>query len=180
MKTIAIIFLALTISTQSVAQIFVGFPSNYHEDLTLSKFAFKKFNDYRKSINVGSWKWSDSSYTTAKRWNSTLAKNGLWGHSDAKLCSSEIIVSVNIDATQPLNYEAIVDSCLSQILNSSYHRGGFSAPLRTSSQKYAEVEWGPITLSKTLCDSGAVSAYILDYGHYKQVTIVIHTIVTFN
>jgi hypothetical protein len=185
MKLIALITFSL-LSFFSPGQIKLDFPVvNYYEDFELSKQAFNKFNNYRESIGVGAWKWSDSSYLTAKQWNHEMASKNLWGHSHTNNCSSEIIVSVNIsgleypngqDLTKPLDYDFIIDSCINQILNSSYHRGGFCAPLKTETRKSATIEWGPITLSKLLCDAGAVSAYVVNYGHYLTVTMVIHTI----
>jgi hypothetical protein len=185
MKLITLVVFVL-VSFCSISQIKLTDPViSYYEDFELSKLAFKKFNDHRESIGAGSWKWSDSSYLTAKQWNNTMASQNLWGHSHINNSSSEIIVSVTLsglehpngqDLTAPLDYEFIIDSCIAQILHSSYHRGGFCAPVKTETRKSANIEWGPITLSKLLCDAGAVSAYVVNYGHYLTVTMVIHTI----
>jgi hypothetical protein len=177
MKTILIAFFTL-VSISCFSQVSIDPPISYKENLELSKFLFNSFNSYRNSINRGSWGWSDSVYFHASSWNLKMARSGLWGHSDDKYPNYEVIVSVNLEPDQEINYKFIADSCISQILHSSYHRGGFTAPVRTKTLKYSNTEWGPLTLSRSLSDKIAVSAYILDYGHYKRVSVIMQGIAT--
>lgn len=147
-------------------------------DKCIAKTIFNEFNLYRNSINLESWNWSDSSYNTSLQWNMYLAKTNQWKHSDAKFCSSEIIVSVTLTKDQPIDYKFIADSCINQIIHSSYHKGGFCAPKRTKKLTTSKILWGSMYIEKVLCDSGAISVVVRNYQSYKIVTIIVHTIAT--
>jgi|TARA_R110000772_G_C13032370_1_gene411864 hypothetical protein len=177
MKKLIIIFSLITSSV--VGQVHINETvKNITIDKNLSIEFFKSCNKYRTSINKQAWNWSDSSYNTSLNWNNYLAKNNIWTHSNKDNFTSEIIVSVNLTENQDLDYQFIIDSCISQIINSPYHKGGFCAPKRTKQLQYAEIDWAGVLLHQALCDSGACSAIIIDYGHYKRVSIILHTIRT--
>ena len=177
MKKLIIIF---SLIAGSVAgQIYIPHDiKNVTIDKQLSIELFKSFNQYRNSINKQSWEWSDSSYITSYDWNQYLIKNKTWTHSNKDNFTSEIIVSVNLKQDQSIDYQFIIDSCITQILNSPYHVGTFTAPKRTKELQYARIDWAGVLLNHALSDSGACSAIIIDYGHYKRVTVILHIIRT--
>ena len=164
---------------------------SYYSDPVLARQAFDKFNDYRKSIGQGPWKWSDSSYSTASAWNREMCETGHWGHTPYTNCIHEIIVGITLsgplysdgmDLSKPLSeyYNFIIDSCQSQILHSGRHRSSFCSPLKTDAKSTGPITYylpeGNVTLTSKLFDAGAVSAYVLDYGEYKIVQLVIQHI----
>jgi len=153
-------------------------PNNVTEDKELSKYIFNTINEYRDSIGVKPYIWTDYWYFSAKKWNDEVSYNGKWGHNRGfgweNFKGTELIVAVPVISDKDNNYKFIADSALNKWLHSPYHVGVIIANRQEKIGDTASLPWGSdITIESVLLSRyGAISSNILDYGTHKMVYIV--------
>lgn len=157
-------------------------PNSYTIDKELSKHVFNYINMHRVSESKKPYVWADLYYKSAAAWNQEMVERDIWQHRDRAMSDTvpgtELIVSVNLINNPELNeidFDMVADSALRQWLSSDWHNG----PLMAKRMEYVG-ESGPIHLAGVdnvnymLTKYAAISAYVYDYGHYKQVCMVMH------
>lgn len=152
-------------------------PLSVKEDKELSKYVFEYINNYRDSIGVKPFIWTDFWYYSAKKWNDEVSNTGKWGHRRGKdwekVEGQELIVAVPIIESEDDNWKFIADSALTQWLHSKYHVGGITAPRMEKVGDTATLQFGDNMISgMELVKYGAISANILQYSNYKIVYII--------
>jgi uncharacterized protein YkwD len=153
-------------------------PLSVKEDKELSKYVFNYINQYRDSIGVKPYIWTDFWYTSAKKWNDEVSNTGKWGHNrgDAwkNFKGTELIVAVPLINEKDNNYKFIADSALNKWLHSPYHVGVIIANRQEKVGDTATMKWAnDITIESVLLSKyGAISSNILDYGTHKMVYII--------
>jgi len=176
MKKLAFIF-SILISFYSSSQYVI--PQSVREDKELSKYIFNYINDYRNSIGVKSYIWTDFWYFSAKKWNDEVSFSGKWGHHRGPAWNSfngqEMIVAVPILSEKDNNYKFIADSSLNQWLHSKYHVSGIIAPIQEKIGETATIQFGYMQVSDILqCKYAAISVNILTYTNYRIAYIIFH------
>ena len=155
-------------------------PQSVKEDKELSKYVFNYINEYRDSIGVKPYLWTDFWYYSAKKWNDEVSNTGKWGHHRGPGWESfngqEMIVAVPILSEKDNNYKFIADSALQQWLHSKYHISGIISPRQEKVGDTATIQFGDSQVSGVLlCKYGAISVNILTYDNYRIAYIIFHT-----
>jgi uncharacterized protein YkwD len=154
-------------------------PQSIKEDKELSKYVFNYINQYRDSIGVKPYIWSEFWYNSAKKWNNEVSYTGKWGHNRGLEWSSftgqEMIVAVPILSENDNNFKFIADSALNQWLHSEYHISGIVSPRQENIGDIASIHYGNIQVSDVLlCKYAAISVNILTYTNYHIAYIIFH------
>ena len=82
MKKLIISSVFAILSTGAYTQ--SGNPISVTEDKELSKYVFNHINNYRSTLPEKPFIWTEFWYSSAKRWNNEVSKNGNWGHNRGK------------------------------------------------------------------------------------------------
>lgn len=175
MKKLIISSVFAILSTGAYTQ--SGTPISVTEDKELSKYVFNHINNYRSTLPEKPFIWTEFWYSSAKRWNNEVSKNGNWGHNRGKAWEDfrgqEMIVAVPILSESEDNYKYIAETALTKWLQSSYHVSGIVAPRQEKVGDTATVQFGDTQVTGVLlCRYGAISVNIIKYPNYKIAYIV--------
>ncbi len=175
MKRLIISSVFAILSTGAYTQ--SGTPISVTEDKELSKYVFNHINNYRSTLPEKPFIWTEFWYSSAKRWNNEVSKNGNWGHNRGKewedFRGQEMIVAVPILSESEDNYQYIAETALTKWLQSSYHVSGIVAPRQEKVGDTATVQFGDTQVTGVLlCKYGAISVNIIKYPNYKIAYIV--------
>jgi hypothetical protein len=187
MKKLVLLFVLIKFNSFSQL-VYMGNAISHSENKELSQFVFNYFNDYRNSIGLADFVWNDVAYTSAKTWNSILAKNNLYGHSgdisDQTLYNysssndyeiiNGTITNESYSGTEFQN-RIIADSMLQKFLKSPYHEPVLCSEVKTAEQSYSKIKknvygGGFLQLAKY----AAVSVVVKNMGDYTQYILIMH------
>lgn len=176
------LFVVFSLITSSIFSQNYRTPDSYTIDKELSKHVFNYINKHRISESKKPYVWADIFYKSAAAWNQEMVERDLWQHRDQAMQDSvggsELIVSVNLRNNPDLDkidFDFVADSALRQWLSSDWHNGPLMAKRMEYPGEYGLIDLAGVdNVNYVLTKYAAISAYVYDYGHYKQVCMVMH------